>query len=263
MRYSYLDILIRAYFFPNFSSHCFFCIFFSLPHCRCLRGYMHSSSPSSATLNRRCRTATEGASIWCVNNKPVYLSFSAPPCYTRSGLLNSTLLNLFSFLAVPFSRLYSQEDELRRTLLKGINTMNLEALNIFQHASGVDGLKAPGLGLDAPSQSHYDSAFIQTAAGTAFNAHHHATGGAAALPQQQLPQPPSLQPGHGYAAPSTPQPRSSGEFHPQTLRGGGHGASPAMRRSGNGLSSSMEGIPRPRGSAPRPMVERHVGRVAK
>jgi hypothetical protein len=36
-----------------------------------------------------------------------------------------------------------------------------------------------------------------------------------------------------------------------------------MRRSGNGLSSSMEGIPRPRGSAPRPMVERHVGRVAK
>jgi hypothetical protein len=132
-----------------------------------------------------------------------------------------------------------QEDELRRTLLKGINAMNLEALHIFQHASGVDGAKAPGLGLDAPPPPHFDSAFLEHAAGAAFGA------------PPPLPHPP--QPAYGAApSPSYVAPLRAGQAVP-----------PAVRPSSNGLSGSTEGMPRPRGSAPRPTVERHVGRPAK
>mmetsp|Transcript_86904 Transcript_86904/g.168329 ORF Transcript_86904/g.168329 Transcript_86904/m.168329 type:complete len:339 (+) Transcript_86904:3-1019(+) len=68
------------------------------------------------------------------------------------------------------------EDELRRTLLKGINAMNLQALNIFQNAADVDSSKAQPFGVDCQPQTHYSYQHeedhadpIQAAAGAAFN----------------------------------------------------------------------------------------------
>lgn len=50
--------------------------------------------------------------------------------------------------------LLSQEDELRRTLLKGINAMNLDALSIFRSAATTDCMKAAPCGLESPSVKH-------------------------------------------------------------------------------------------------------------
>lgn len=60
------------------------------------------------------------------------------------------------------------EDELRRTLLKGISAMNLEALSIFQTSASTDSAKAGQCGLQPPVPANSSSANVSAAAMSQF-----------------------------------------------------------------------------------------------
>ena len=122
------------------------------------------------------------------------------------------------------------EEELRRTLLKGISAMNLEALSIFQSAATTDSARAGPTGLEPPPpRSDFASGSVSSAASAAFGAtghHQHHTAAATLL-------------------------RTSGE-----ARTGGAGAA-GVGFAGAPPGSPGSEVPRPRAAAPKPMVERH------
>lgn len=133
------------------------------------------------------------------------------------------------------------EDELRRTLLKGINAMNLQALNIFQSAADVDSTKAHSFGVDCEPSPRLPQAYgagqgdpVQAAASATFSP--------AGTGQQQMQQ--EQRASHQTSASSFND--TGGRYQPPIPRSGAPPRPTVMAASG-GVAGSVK-------------VERHVRR---